>query len=101
MERGGCIYILTNYQKTTLYIGVTSDLRSRIYEHQNKIYPNSFSAKYNLTHCIYYEVFSSIEEAIDREKQLKKWNRRKKETLINDFNPNWNDLTDIINEWDE
>ncbi|KIA91106.1 excinuclease ABC subunit C [Pedobacter kyungheensis] len=100
MERGGCIYILTNFQKTTLYIGVTSDLRSRIYEHQNKIYPKSFSAKYNLTHCIYYEVFSSIEEAIDREKQLKKWNRRKKETLINDFNPNWNDLTDIINEWD-
>ena len=101
MERGGCIYILTNYQKTTLYIGVTSDLRSRIYEHQNKIYPKSFSAKYNLIHCIYYEVFSSIEEAIDREKQLKKWNRKKKETLINDFNPNWDDLTGIINEWDE
>lgn len=78
MERGGCIYILTNYQRSTLYIGVTSDLRSRIYEHQNKIYPNSFSARYNLTLCIYYEIFSSIEEAINREKQLKKWSRSKR-----------------------
>jgi putative endonuclease len=101
MERGGCIYIMTNYQRTTLYIGVTSDLRSRIYEHQNKTYPNSFTAKYNLIFCVYYEVFTSIEEAIDREKQLKKWNRAKKDTLINSFNKSWVDLTEIINEWDE
>ncbi|WP_426328550.1 GIY-YIG nuclease family protein [Pedobacter sp. R-06] len=101
MERGGCIYIMTNYQKTTLYIGVTSDLRSRIYEHQNKIYPKSFTAKYNLILCVYYEVYISIEEAIDREKQLKRWNRAKKDALINSFNENWDDLTKIINEWDE
>jgi len=101
MERGGCIYIMTNYQRTTLYIGVTSNLRSRIYEHQNKIYPASFTAKYNLIYCIYYEVFSSIEEAIDREKQLKKWNRSKKEALIRKFNENFNDLTEVINGWDE
>jgi len=101
MERGGCIYIMTNYQRTTLYIGVTSNLRSRIYEHQHKTHPKSFTAKYNLTFCIYYEVYSSIEEAIDREKQLKKWNRVKKDALINSFNKSLVDLTQIINEWDE
>jgi len=101
MERGGCIYIMTNYQRTTLYIGVTSNLRSRIYEHQNKIHLKSFTAKYNLALCVYYEVYTSIEEAIDREKQLKKWSRAKKDALINSFNKNWDDLTKIINEWDE
>ncbi len=101
MERGGCIYIMTNYQRTTLYIGVTSDLRSRIYEHQYKIYPKSFTAKYNLSICVYYEVYTSIEEAIDREKQLKKWNRAKKDALISNFNKDWNDLTKVISEWDE
>jgi putative endonuclease len=101
MELGGWIYIMTNYEKTTLYIGVTSNLRSRIYDHQNKIYPDSFTAKYNLIYCVYYEDFLSIEEAINREKQLKKWSRLKKETLINNFNKDWNDLTEVINEWDE
>lgn len=99
MERGGCVYILTNYQRSTLYIGVTSDLRNRIYEHQNKIYPNSFTARYNLTLCIYYEIFVSIEEAINREKQLKRWSRSKKESLINKFNKEWQDLGQEISEW--
>jgi putative endonuclease len=67
----------------------------------NKIHPKSFTAKYNLTLCVYYEVYTSIEEAIDREKQLKKWNRAKKDGLINSFNKNWGDLTEIINDWDE
>jgi len=101
MERGGCIYIMTNYLRTTLYIGVTSDLRSRIYEHQYKIYPKSFTAKYNLSICVYYEVYTSIEEAIDREKQLKKWNRAKKDALISNFNKDWNDLTKVISDWDD
>jgi putative endonuclease len=92
---------MTNYQRTTLYIGVTSNLRSRIYEHQNKIHLKSFTAKYNLTLCVYYEVYTSIEEAINREKKLKKWSRAKKSTLINNFNKNWDDLTKVINEWDE
>ena len=73
---------MTNYQRSTLYIGVTSDLAKRIYEHQNKVYPESFTAKYNLSFCIYYENFFSIEEAIAREKQLKRWSRVKKEFLI-------------------
>ncbi|MFC1225548.1 GIY-YIG nuclease family protein [Pedobacter sp. BG31] len=101
MERGGCIYIMTNYQRTTLYIGVTSDLRSRIYEHREKVYPKSFTAKYDLTICVYYEIYSTIEEAIDREKQLKKWNREKKDALISNFNKDWNDLTKVISEWNE
>lgn len=60
MQWGGYIYIMTNYQKSTLDIGVASDLAKRIYEHQNKVHPESFAAKYNLSFCIYYETFSSI-----------------------------------------
>ena len=99
MERGGCIYIMTNYQRTTLYIGVTSDLRSRIYEHQNKTYPKSFTARYSLTSCIYYEMHPTIEDAIAREKQLKRWSRSKKELLINAMNKEWKNLSVEINEW--
>ena len=99
MERGGCIYIMTNYQKTTLYIGVTSDLRSRVEEHKTKKHPLSFTAKYDLTFLIYYETFYAIEEAIEREKQLKKWSRAKKEVLINKINHSWKDLSDELNDW--
>ena len=55
MVRGGYVYIMTNRNKTTLYIGVTSDLVKRIYEHRNHEDPNSFTARYNLTYCVYYE----------------------------------------------
>jgi len=72
MERGGCIYIMNNKVNTTLYIGVTSDLKSRVWEHKNKVYPNSFTSRYNLFKLVYFEIFSNIEEAIGREKQLKK-----------------------------
>ena len=99
MERGGCIYIMTNKHKTTLYIGVTSDLFTRIFEHKQHKYSNSFTAKYNLEYCIYYETFSNIEEAINREKELKKWRREKKEVLINSMNPEWNDLWEVIKTW--
>ncbi len=99
MVRGGYIYIMTNYQRSTLYIGVTSDLQNRVYQHQTKAYPKSFTAKYGLTFCIYYEVFMTIEEAIAREKQLKRWNRSKKEVLINQVNKEWKDLVPEILEW--
>ncbi len=99
MEHGGCVYIMTNKNKTTLYIGVTSDLYSRIVQHKEHYYPSSFTFRYNLTLCIYYESFFSIEEAIDREKILKKWNRVKKEELINRLNPEWKDLWEEIKEW--
>jgi putative endonuclease len=99
MERGGAVYILTNKLNTTLYIGVTSNLQKRLYEHQNGLFPNSFVTKYNLKKIIYYEGFHSIEEAIGREKQLKGWSRKKKEDLIASKNPNWIDLTNEVMGW--
>ncbi len=92
MERGGCVYILTNLNHTVLYIGVTSGLYFRIIEHREKKYPNSFTAKYNCCKLIYYEQFFEIEEAIAREKQLKNWKRQWKINLINEHNPHWDDL---------
>lgn len=89
---GGSIYIITNKNNTTLYVGVTSDLQARIWEHQNKVYPKSFSARYNLNKLIYYEHFSSIQEAIDREKYIKGKVRTWKEELIAKKNPEWSDL---------
>lgn len=98
MKKGGAVYIMTNKNKTTIYIGVTSDLYKRILQHKEHHYPKSFTAKYNLTDCIYYEIFFSIKEAIMREKILKKWRREKKEQLINTFNPEWKDLWEEIKE---
>jgi putative endonuclease len=77
MERGGFIYIMTNIKNTTLYTSVTSDLLNRVYDHKNDVYPQSFTAKYKLKKLVYYEGFSSIEEAIDREKQIKAGSRKK------------------------
>ena len=99
MERGGCMYIMTNKRKTTLYTGVTSDLYARICQHKNHFYIGSFTSRYNLELCIYYESFFSIEEAINREKEVKKWRREKKELLINSLNPEWIDLFDEIKMW--
>lgn len=99
MQRGGAIYILTNVNRTVLYIGVTSDLISRLTEHREKVHPKSFTAKYNAVICVYYEGFSHIEEAINREKEIKKWRREKKDKLIYSLNPSWKDLWDEIKEW--
>jgi putative endonuclease len=74
-----------------LYIGVTNNLERRIYEHKHKLIPG-FTEKYNVSKLIYYEHFDHINDAIRREKQLKKWNRKWKEELINKKNPDWNDL---------
>ena len=93
MQRGGAIYILTNKNNSVLYTGVTSDLRKRLYEHKNKIYASSFTSKYNISKLVYFEVFSLIEEAIAREKQIKAGSRKKKIDLINNLNPDWNDLS--------
>ncbi|MCK5906841.1 MAG: GIY-YIG nuclease family protein [Flavobacteriales bacterium] len=82
------IYILTNDNKTTLYIGVTSNLRKRLFEHKNGI-GSKFTKEYNITNLIYFETFNNITLAIEREKQLKNWNRTKKNKLIEKFNPNW------------
>lgn len=88
----GFVYIMTNKYKTTLYIGVTSDLDKRIKEHKDHLYKNSFTTRYNLEYCIYYESFVLIEDAISREKEIKGWSRKKKEELINKLNPEWESL---------
>jgi len=85
------IYIMTNCKNTTLYIGVTSNFERRVYEHKNKVL-KGFTEKYNLTKLVYYEVFENIEEAITREKQLKKFLRQGKNRLINKYNKEWIDL---------
>lgn len=89
MDNSGYVYIMTNKNRTTLYVGVTNDLCRRVYEHKNHLVKGSFTDKYNLEYCIYYEEFSSIEMAIKREKKIKKWNRQKKIDLINKKNPAW------------
>ena len=99
MEKGGCAYIITNTHHTTLYVGVTSDLYTRIVKHREREFQKSFSARYNLHKLVYYEQFHSIEEAIAREKQLKAGSRKKKEELINRFNPTWKDLFDEVKYW--
>ena len=89
------VYILTNKYNTTLYVGITNTLIRRIYEHKNKM-QKGFSEEYNLSKLVYYEQFTDIVKAIEREKQLKKWNRAWKEHLINHKNPLWRDLYDEI-----
>ena len=87
------VYILTNKTKQSLYIGVTGNLRQRLYEHQ--IGKNEgFSRKYNVFELVYYEEYSEVDYAINREKQLKKWTRSKKNLLIESKNPNWNSWND-------
>lgn len=85
------VYILTNKSNKVLYIGVTNNLSRRVYEHKNKLIPG-FAMKYNVNKLVYYEVYDNIENAIQREKNIKKWYRKWKIELINKFNPNWEDL---------
>ena len=89
------VYILTNHTNTTLYIGVTSNLVKRIYEHKNKIV-DGFSKKYNLTKLVYFEQTESIMSAIEREKYLKGKKREFKINLINSLNKEWIDLAETL-----
>ncbi len=87
------VYFMTNKNNTVLYIGVTSKLVKRVYQHKTKAY-KGFTAKYNCDKLVYFEVYSDINEAIAREKQLKNGNRKRKNDLVNIENPSWNDLSD-------
>ena len=89
------VYILTNKNNTTLYIGVTNNLKRRIYEHKNKLV-DGFSKKYNLYKLIYFETTTDSYSAISREKQLKGWTRLKKLDLIKSQNPEFEDLYNSI-----
>ena len=85
------VYILASKRNGTLYIGVTSDLLKRIYEHKKDLV-DGFTTKYRVHRFVYYEEADDINSAILREKQMKKWNRRWKIRLIEKFNPEWKDL---------
>ena len=85
------VYIMTNFANTTFYIGVTSNLIKRIYEHENKII-RGFTSKYNLKKLVYFEETSDVNSALTREKQLKNWHRDWKINLIKSKNTNFADL---------
>ena len=85
------IYILTNKINSVFYIGVTNDLQRRVYEHKNKLVAG-FTEKYNVNKLVYYEISDSIESAILREKQLKRWHRKWKINLIKENNPVFEEL---------
>jgi putative endonuclease len=90
------VYIITNENNTTLYVGATNDLSTRLWEHRTQQNPNSFSAQYNLCKLIFFEEFNSIEEAFDREGYIKGKTRKWKESLIKTMNPEWLDLTEKV-----
>ena len=86
------VYILSNETDVAIYTGVTNNLLRRVYEHKHKLDPNSFTAKYNIHKLVYFEETTDIKAAIEREKQIKSWNRRRKNRLVESMNPKWEDL---------
>jgi putative endonuclease len=94
------VYIITNKNKTTFYTGVTNDLATRLYQHKTEscTTKKTFAGKYNCVYLVFYEHFDYIEDAIDREKEIKGWTRNKKVNLIEKINPNWLFLNDEIEE---
>lgn len=95
MEKGGFVYMMASGRNGTLYIGVTSDLIKRVYEHKNNIF-DGFTKKYGIKNLVYFEVFEEIEEAIKREKVLKGWKRERKIALFEPQNKEWSDLYDSL-----
>lgn len=90
------VYILANKTRTTLYTGVTNNLARRMWEHRNEVIKDSFTAKYKVHDLVYYEAGESVEGAIAREKQIKGWNRKHKNKLVETINPKWEDLYESI-----
>ena len=99
MKRGGAVYIMTNKRNRTLYTGVTGDLKKRVWEHINDAFPEGFTAKYKCYMLVYYQGFDRIEEAIAREKRIKGGSRAAKLKLIEETNPQWNDLWREVEQW--
>jgi len=95
MNKTYAVYILTNYNETTFYIGVTGNLQKRIWEHKNKVV-EGFTKKYNVDKLVYYELTENVESALNREKQLKRWHRQWKINLIKEMNPEFNDLSEQL-----
>ena len=95
MEKQPCVYLLASGRNGTLYVGVTSDLIKRIYQHRNNLV-DGFTKRYGVHHLMWYEVHEQMESAILREKQIKKWQRMAKIGLIEKGNPAWLDLWDDL-----
>ncbi|HEX6439435.1 MAG TPA: GIY-YIG nuclease family protein [Candidatus Binatia bacterium] len=96
MAKQPAVYILASKRNGTLYIGVTSDLQKRVWQHKNNAL-EGFTKRYGVHNLVYYELYGDMLTAVSREKQMKKWNRAWKLELIEKHNPNWNDLwNDII-----
>ena len=92
------VYILASETNVTIYTGVTNDLLRRIYEHKNNVAPDSFTARYKVHKLVYYEETTDARTAIEREKQIKGWNRKRKNKLVSEFNSEWKDLYPMISE---
>ncbi|MBQ4120072.1 MAG: GIY-YIG nuclease family protein [Clostridia bacterium] len=89
------VYILSNWNNKVIYVGVTNNLKRRVYEHKNNLV-DGFTKKYNVHKLVYFDITTDVYAAISREKQLKSWRREKKNKLISDFNPTWEDLWEKI-----
>src|SRR5690606_9555764 len=97
MEKQAYIYFMSNRYNKVLYVGITSNLIKRVWEHKNKVV-DGFTKRYNLNKLVYYEIYDDNETAINREKQIKSWPRKKKIVLINAFNPSWDDLYEKLSK---
>jgi putative endonuclease len=86
------VYLITNWNNKVMYVGVTNNLEFRIYEHKNKLI-KGFTKKYNVNKLVYFEETQDLTAAINREKEIKKWRREKKNQLVNMINPTWKDLS--------
>ncbi len=99
MAKGGYLYMVSNKTRSVIYTGVTSSLRDRAWQHRNGE-GSTFTKRYKCKYLIYYEFYETIEAAIEREKQIKKWKREYKENVISRMNPSWDDLYDQVGEMD-
>jgi putative endonuclease len=89
------VYLLTNWNHEVMYVGVTNNLKRRLYEHKNKLVP-AFTEKYNLNKLVYFEQTGDVIAAIAREKEIKRWRREKKDRLVRTLNPGWSDLSETL-----
>lgn len=96
MEQLYFVYIVTNRPRGTLYIGMTDDLNKRAWQHRQHVIRGSFSDKYNVEMLVWFEAHPSRESAFILERRMKKWNRAWKIRLIEEMNPDWRDLADVL-----
>jgi putative endonuclease len=91
--RTSYVYLLTNWNNKVMYVGVTNNLERRLYEHKQKLMPG-FTEKYNVNKLVYFEETNDVRVALEREKEIKKWRREKKNRLVESANPEWKDLSE-------